>query len=68
MTNQTTYRITKRAFGTYTEIEHVTGWQAAMERSMALQFANKDGEYLVKELDEPNWVGGSSYQSPMDWL
>jgi hypothetical protein len=64
----TTYRIVKRAFGTYTDIKTIEGWLPAMTEASTMQFANKDGEYLVKELDEPNWVGGSSYQSPMDYL
>jgi secreted trypsin-like serine protease len=69
MTTETqTYRIVKRAFSVYTDIKTVDGWLNAMTESMAMQFANQDGEYMVKQIDEPNWVGGPAYQSPMDWL
>jgi hypothetical protein len=65
----TTYQITRRAYSEYTPVETFTGtYIAATLRSMDLQFANKDGEYLVREIGAPNWTPGQSYQSPMDWL
>jgi hypothetical protein len=64
-----TYQITRRAYSEYTPVETFTGtYIAATLRSMELQFANKDGEYLVREMGAPDWTGGQSSQSPMDWL
>lgn len=51
-----TYRIVRRAYGKYTEVETVDGWMNAMNRSMALEYANKDGEYLLREVGEPDWT------------
>jgi hypothetical protein len=64
-----TYQITRRAYSEYTPVETFTGTRiAATLRAMEIQFANQDGEYLVREIGQPNWTGGQSYQSPMDWL
>jgi hypothetical protein len=64
-----TYQITRRAFSQYTPVETFTGTRIeATTRAMALQFTNKDGEYLVREQGAPNWTGGQSSQSPMDYL
>lgn len=46
------YRIVRRAYGQFTEIEIVTGWQSAMLRSMELEAANRDGEYLLRKIGE----------------
>lgn len=67
MTSQ--HRIVRRAFSQYTTVEIFTGsWVDASNRADALQYANKDGEYLIRGLDQPNWSQSSSYQSGMDWL
>jgi hypothetical protein len=64
-----TYNIIRRAYSEYTQSETFTGtYCEATLHAMALQFANKDGEYLVHEQGQPNWTGGQSSQSPMDWL
>jgi hypothetical protein len=51
----TTYRIVRRAFSTYTDIELVEGWVNAELRAMSLKATNRDGDYLVRGIDEPNW-------------
>ena len=63
------YWIVKRAYSEYTNIEEFEGsYLDAVTRADELQFLKRDGEYLVRSINEPNWRGGSSYQSPMDWL
>lgn len=65
----TSYRIVKRAFSNYTTVETFTGTRlAAGNRATDLQFAKRDGEYLVREIDEPNQRFSGYGQSPMDWL
>jgi hypothetical protein len=53
------YRIVRRAWGQFAEIEIVTGWQAAMLRSMELETTNRDGEYLLRHI-------GEDYHRPVD--
>ena len=67
MTNQ--HRIVRRAFSKYTTVEIFTGsFVDASNRADALQYANKDGEYLLRGVEESDYRAGSSYQSGMDWL
>lgn len=64
-----TYRIVRRAFSQYATVETFVGsWLDAMNRADALERGNRDGEYFLRGVDEPNHRPGSSYQSPMDWL
>ncbi len=65
-----TYRIVKRAFSEYTEIETVEGWVNAMERASILEFTHNDGEYLVLSMDEPNKTESTDpyFQSGLDYL
>lgn len=64
-----TYRIIKRAHSEYQTVEHFDGtYLAAMNRASELENANRDGEYLLRTLEEPNWTPTTSYQSGMDWL
>jgi hypothetical protein len=66
----TSYRIVRRAFSTYTDIESVEGTYCdATLRAMALEFLNADGEYLVRAPGEPDQrLGGSAVQSGFDFL
>lgn len=65
----TKFRIVKRAYGRYSDIETFEGKRLdAVEYSAKMQFERRDGEYLVRGMDEPNWSPSSSYQSGMDWL
>lgn len=67
MTN--TYRIVRRAFGSYADVEVMNcSWLDAMNRADELQRTRRDGEYLLRRGDQPNWEPSPSYQSPMDWL
>lgn len=64
-----TFQIARRAFSTYTTVEVVEGFVAATLRSMELQAANRDGEYMVFSADEtPGQRFAPAVQSPMDWL
>lgn len=63
-----TYRIVKRAFSEYTEIETVDGWLKAMERADYLQYTNNDGEYFVRSMEEPNQITSPYVQSGLDFL
>lgn len=67
MANQ--HRIVRRAFSQYTTVEIFTGsFVDASNHADALQYANQDGEYFLRGVDEPNRRESSSYQSEMDWL
>lgn len=47
------FRIVRRAYGKFTEIETLeTTWTAAMNIGMAMEAYNHDGEYLVYFADE----------------
>lgn len=49
-----TFNIVKRAYSEYTLFETFTGtWSDAMNYAMAAQAGRRDGEYLVRDLDEP---------------
>lgn len=48
----TTYRIVRRAFGIFTEIERVDGWLNAQLRAMELERQSGDGEYLLRLVGE----------------
>lgn len=67
-----TYRILRRAWGKYTEVESgIDGWTAATLRAMDLDAKNHDGEYIVRSDGEPDDgypKENNGYQSPMDWL
>jgi len=64
-----TYTIVRRAFSEYVEIETgIEGWLVAMNRADELQYANRDGEYFVRQPGEPNQRFSSAYQSGLDWL
>lgn len=64
MTN-TAYRIVRRAFGEFTEIEVVEGWLAAQLRAMELEANRKDGEYLTRKIGEGYHRDGSNNQCPV---
>lgn len=66
----TTYRIVRRAFSQYTDVETFEGsWLGAMQRADKLQATNRDGEYLLRKPGEPNQSFESSYvQSGFDYL
>jgi hypothetical protein len=64
-----TYEIRRRAFGQYETVETVTGSHLdATARAMDLEFANRDGEYLVRKPGEANWQPGACVQSGLDYL
>ena len=64
-----TFQIARRAFSNYTTVEMVEGYVAAHLRSMELQAANADGEYMVFRADEaPGQRFSPASQSPLDWL
>jgi hypothetical protein len=68
MTKQV-FQIARRAFGSYTTVEMVEGYQAASLRAMALEFENADGEYFVYGADEaPGQRASGISQSSLDWL
>lgn len=47
------YRIVRRAFGQYHEVEVISvTWVAAMNIAMKMEAYNGDGEYLVYRADE----------------
>ena len=48
----TNYRIVRRAFSKFTEVEVVAGWLAAQLRAMDLQAERNDGEYLIRDIGE----------------
>ena len=64
------HRIVRRAFSQYTTVEVFTGnFVDASNRADALQFANQDGEYFLRGVDEADHRPSSgSYQSGLDWL
>ena len=50
------FRIVRRAFSEYQTVERFEGsWLAAVARAEDLERTNRDGEYLLRRLDEPNW-------------
>jgi len=62
-------RIVKRAYGQYEDFCGFAGGElAAIEFADTLERDNRDGEYIVRHLDQPNWEPSSSYQSGFDWL
>lgn len=64
-----TFQIARRAFSAYTVVEMIEGYVAAQLRSMELQAANADGEYMVFPANEtPGQRFSPVSQSPMDWL
>jgi len=48
----TNYRIVRRAYSEFTEIEVVAGWLPAQLRAMELQAERRDGEYLIRKIGE----------------
>lgn len=65
----TQHRIVRRAFSQYTTVEVFTGtFVDASNRADAMQFANQDGEYFLRGVNEPDRRESSSYQSGFDWL
>ncbi len=64
-----TFQIARRAFSNYTTVETVEGFVAANLRSMELQAANRDGEYMVFPANEAPGQRPAPYgQSGLDWL
>lgn len=65
-----THMIVRRAFSKYEHVASVTaGWLAAMTLADEMQFANKDGEYLVRGAAEGLAPAPSGYvQSGFDYL
>lgn len=53
------YRIVRRAFSQFTEIEVVAGWLPAQLRAMELQAERHDGEYLIRD------IGEADYRAPV---
>jgi hypothetical protein len=64
------HRIVRRAFSQYVTVETFTGsFVDASNRADALQYANQDGEYMLRGVNEPDRRESSgSFQSGMDWL
>jgi hypothetical protein len=62
--------IVRRAFSTYTVVQTVESgnWLEAMNRSMAMERQNNDGEYFVRGEDEPNSNPAPYGQSGFDYL
>lgn len=48
----TAYRIVRRAYSQFTEIEIVEGWLPAQLRAMEIQAERHDGEYLIRNIGE----------------
>ena len=64
-----TFNIVKRAYSEYTIWGTVRGtYLEALEVADAAERMYKDGEYLVRRPNEPNWIPVSSYQSGLDYL
>lgn len=64
-----TYEIRRRAFGQYATVETFSGsYLGAIGRAMDLEYANRDGEYLVRKPGEANWIPGACEQSGFDYL
>lgn len=66
----TTYRIVRRAYSEYTDVEIFNGgYLDAILRAMVLENINKDGEYIVRRMDQPNKEDVGGYvQSGFDYL
>jgi len=63
------FQIVRRAYGRYTVVEIVNGYQAASLRAMALEYERSDGEYSVYAADELPAQRAAPYgQSGLDWL
>jgi len=50
-------RIVKRAFGQYTDVAVIFGYGAleAITLCEQMERENRDGEYLIRGMDQPNW-------------
>jgi hypothetical protein len=49
------YRIVRRAFGQYIEIDVIsTDWVSAELICMMMEAYNRDGEYMLRTMDEPD--------------
>jgi hypothetical protein len=63
------FEIRRRAFGRYETVETFLGSHlGAISRAMELEYAKRDGEYLVRRPGEANWIPGAAVQSGLDFL